>query len=95
MIKAYYSRFGTIDFEEFDNIFSAGSFLKDLESKGDAFSLGVFDVLAKTFYFTDNNNVLGKEAKEIEDQIIRDMINLENTILKFDHLPTPIENSNN
>lgn len=76
MKEAIYSRYGSIDSQDFSSINEAKDFLEQIEDSGDAYAIAVYDHETKTAYMVQNMDVIGKYPEDILRQKL-DSIGLE------------------
>lgn len=72
-MKAYYSRFGIIEFEEVADLEEGIDFLLSQENEGNITALGVYEEKAKIIHFIENLDIWGEPREEI----------LKNKLLEF------------
>jgi hypothetical protein len=74
--KAYYSRYGVIGFEKFEELEKATEFLSNQENEGNICGIGVYDQQEKIFYSSDNLDVFGISKEEVLSIKLKDLKNI-------------------
>jgi len=83
--RSYYSRYGVIGFEKFEELEKAAEYLSTQENEGNICGIGVYNQKEKIFYSSDNLDVFGVSKEEVLSIKLSDLkkIGIEPLEVKF------------